>query len=127
MHLRLQGLTYKKIAEALGKSKSTIESWFCEDERFKKEFQKLKDETIEQARNILINFAPEAAKHLISIAKGERLGRGVKNMLDANIDILDRVGLKPVEKQEIEHSTDPEKPVKFIAEWGSTGNESSQD
>lgn len=102
MDLRLQGMTYKVISIQLGKSVRTIESWFGMDDLFKAEFQRIQEENIERARNILINYAPESARNMIAIASGDKQGRGVKNMLDANINILDRVGLKPVEKQEMD-------------------------
>jgi uncharacterized protein YjcR len=106
MRLRLQGMTYKQIAEKLNKSSRAIISWFCEDDLFKEEFEKMQTESVERARMLLVDYAPDAATNLIRLASGAEKGKGSKIMLDANIDILNRVGLKPVEKQEIDMKTD---------------------
>lgn len=95
-------MTYKEIARELGKPERTIFTWFFENKKFKREFEKLKAECLERARNLLLGYGVKAAYNLIRIAEGEERGRGSKVMLDANINILDRIGLKEPEKQELD-------------------------
>jgi len=120
MRLRLEGLTYREIGERLGKSEKTIAQWFGTDDLFKEEFARLHEETVERARAILVNYAPEGAWNLVKMARGEMKGKGSRIQLEANIDILNRVGLKAPEKQQIEHSGPDGGPlqVEFVAEWG---------
>jgi len=120
MRLRLEGLSYREIGEQLGKSEKTIAQWFGTDDLFKEEFGRLHEETVERARAILVNYAPEGAFNLVKMARGEFKGKGSRIQLEANIDILDRVGLKAPDKQQIEHSGPEGGPVQveYVAEWG---------
>lgn len=118
MELRLKGLTITEIAKELNQRRSTIESWFYKNESFMHEYKMIREETIERARNILIGYGVEAAKNVIAIAEGNKKTGSVsaRTQLDANKDILDRIGLKPVEKQEVKAEIDHN--AEFIAEFG---------
>jgi transposase len=126
MQLRLEGLTIKQIAERLGKGHDTIHKWFYAREDFREAFSKLKEETVQRAFHILVNHAPDAARSVVDLSKGKakksKDGSKVsaRTQLDAAKDILDRVGLKPVERQQVEATVDQK--TEYVAEWGTTTN-----
>lgn len=93
MQMRLNGSTIKEIAKALNKSEAAVRDWFYRDELFKQEFEKIKEESIERAKEVLINAAPEAAKRLVQLMYQQRGGQ--VNLQAAN-SILDRIGLKEI-------------------------------
>lgn len=93
MQMRLNGSTIKEIAKALNKSEAAVRDWFYRDELFKQEFEKIKEESIERAKEILINAAPEAAKRLVQLMYQQRGGQ--VNLQAAN-SVLDRIGLKEI-------------------------------
>jgi IS30 family transposase len=117
MALRLQGLTIKEIAQELKQRESTVKNWFYRNETFMAEYEEIRRENVERARNILIGYGPQAAKNVVSIAEGSKKPGNVsaRTQLDANTDILDRIGLKPVEKQEVKAELDHN--AEFVAEF----------
>jgi IS30 family transposase len=117
MALRLQGLTIKEIAQELKQRESTIKNWFYRNEAFMTEYEAIRKESVERARDILVGYGPQAAKNIVSIAEGNKKPGNVsaRTQLDANMDILDRIGLKPVEKQEVKAELDHN--AEFIAEF----------
>jgi IS30 family transposase len=117
MALRLQGLTIKEIAQELKQRESTVKNWFYRNEAFMTEYEAIRKESVERARDILVGYGPQAAKNIVSIAEGNKKPGNVsaRTQLDANMDILDRIGLKPVEKQEVKAELDHN--AEFIAEF----------
>ena len=117
MALRLQGLTIKEIAQELKQRESTVKNWFYRNEAFMTEYEAIRKESVERARDILVGYGPQAAKNIVSIAEGNKKPGNVsaRTPLDANMDILDRIGLKPVEKQEVKAELDHN--AEFIAEF----------
>ncbi|MBA4495112.1 hypothetical protein ACFO25_09975 [Paenactinomyces guangxiensis] len=119
MRLRLEGCTIDEIAEKLKKKRTTVHSWFYKNKSFMAEYEVIRNENVEQARDILLVYAPEAARNIVALAEGKKKGQGrdvsARTQLDANADILDRVGLKPVEKQEVKAEIDHS--AEFLAEF----------
>jgi transcriptional regulator len=117
MELRLQGLTIKEIAQKLEQRQSTVKNWFYQNEAFMTEYEAIRKESVERARDILIGYGPQAAKNVINLANGSKQPGPVsaRTQLDANKDILDRIGLKPIEKQEVKAELDHN--AEFIAEF----------
>ena len=97
MFLRLQGLQYREIAAKFGVAEITVRNWFCLDDLFRAEFERLKNELIEEAKHSLISAAPKAVKKLIELLDVDN----PKIALEAAKDLLDRIGMKPVEKSEV--------------------------
>lgn len=117
MELRLQGYTIAEIAKELDRRLSTVQSWFYKNEAFMTEYEAIRKESVERARDILIGYGPQAAKNVINLANGNKNPGPVsaRTQLDANKDILDRIGLKPIEKQEVKAELDHN--AEFIAEF----------
>lgn len=117
MALRLQGLTIKEIAQELKQRESTVKNWFYRNEAFMTEYEAIRKESVERARDILIGYGPQAAKNVINLANGNKNPGPVsaRTQLDANKDILDRIGLKPIEKQEVKAELDHN--AEFVAEF----------
>lgn len=117
MELRLSGLTINEIAKELGQRQTTVHSWFYKNTTFMSEYEAIRQENIDRAKNILLSYAINAARNVIELAEGNKKPGNVsaRTQLDANTDILDRVGLKPVEKQEVKAELDHN--AEFIAEF----------
>lgn len=98
MALRLTGSTIDEIAVAINKKPATVDNWFYRDETFRKEFEERRNKHIERAKDILEAAAPKAAERMLELIKEK--GKNAKVALGAAKDILDRAGLKPVDKHE---------------------------
>lgn len=94
-----EGKTWKFVQDDIGVANTTLARW-----KKAPEFQARIDEHIEamvgEARRILNQYATRAAK---TVAELTVIGLpGHSTRLAAAKDILDRVGLKPVEKQQVQ-------------------------
>jgi len=101
-------LTQKEIAEKLNTTEVTVSRW-----KQKEEFRKaIEDFTAEMKKDIerkLMSMAPEALRQLRKLlnAKSEMV------RLQAIKDVLDRLDIKPADKQDIDLKTDMEIVVKL--------------
>lgn len=96
MTARLLGLTYGQIGAELKRSESTVAQWFI-DPLFRAEYEALCARETEAAQAVLFQAATEAAKTQIGLL-------GAHSEMVAHLaakDILDRVGLRPVERQDV--------------------------
>jgi hypothetical protein len=115
-----EGKTLREISEALGVPHSTVRSWFYENSKIKAEIEEIRAETIDRAYDALVNAAHDAASKIVQMVRGQwdkkqNGGISARSQLDACKDLLDRVGLKPVERQEIKQEITN---VEYVAEWG---------
>ena len=111
-------LLQQEIAQQLKITPQTLVNW-----KKNEEFMKLIDEFLdaivtEQLRDLkrISRKATTTLEKLLD-AKSEMV------RFNAATDILDRVGLKPVEKQETKHEGKIE-TVQYVAEWGGDGGNS---
>lgn len=93
MYLRINGASIKEIAATLNKHEQTIRDWFYNQELFKEEYERMKDESLERAKNILVGAGPAAAKRLVDLLHQQR---GGQVNLNAAESILNRIGLKEI-------------------------------
>lgn len=102
MVLRMEGYSYRDIAELIHSSPVTVRGWFANDLLFRDTFNELAQEYVEQARAIIRNAAPDAAKRIVELQDNE----SGSVALNAARDVLDRAGLKPSDQIEanIRHS-----------------------
>lgn len=95
--LKLSGVPVAEIAEAVGRSYYTIRNWFYEAGPVREEWERLRQERIAHAQDIIIGSAPRAAERIRELMETEGTVA-----LGAAKDTLDRAGLKPTER--LEHS-----------------------
>jgi hypothetical protein len=96
-----ESATIVEAAAAAGVTRKTIHEWLHSPE-FRARVDEHLDEVISAARSILRRNAVAAAQQLVNLhAHGHNM-HGVK--LAASKDILDRVGLKPVQEVKQENS-----------------------
>lgn len=95
MLLHCQGMLIDQIAEQIGRSPGTVENWFYRDKTFRTEYEKFKQEYIEDvtktARERMQGAADEAMQTLLILMANSESDR---IRLDAAKDILDRTGFK---------------------------------
>ena len=95
MLLHCQGMNYEQIAEQVGVAPSTVENWFYRDTTFRAEYEKFKQEYIEDitktAKERMQKAADEAMQTLLILMANSESDR---IRLDAAKDILDRTGFK---------------------------------
>lgn len=101
--LLAQGVTYAAIEKEHGISHTSVARWKKEP-AFASRVDELLDEVVSEARRILRRNATAAAQQLVNLQAHGHAMHGVK--LAASKDILDRVGLKPV--QEVKQETNGE-------------------
>lgn len=95
MILYLEGKTHAEIGAELNRSQTTIDHWFI-DPTFREVYDALCTERRESAFARIYEAAPDAAAVMQRLKKGN----GMVAYMAAK-DILDRAGLKPVEKQQL--------------------------
>lgn len=100
MTLRLSGLTYAEISAELNRTPNTVRDWFNNEPVFRDEFAAATAESIDRARTIIRNAAPDAARNLLALMLSEHQATA----LGAVKDILDRSGLKPDSKMDVTHA-----------------------
>lgn len=95
MLLHAQGMSIEQIAEQVSRSPGTVENWFYRDENFRAEYEKFKQEYIEDitktAKERMQKAADEAMQTLLILMANSESDR---IRLDAAKDILDRTGFK---------------------------------
>lgn len=97
MAYRLQGLTYEEIAVKVDRTVDTIRNWFHRDHTFRAAFEELKAEVIERAKERLVMNSEKAALKLVELLKSQTPFEA----MGAAKDILDRAGLKPPDKRDL--------------------------
>lgn len=97
IEMRLEGMTYREIAEGLGFGHSTVKQWFREPV-MKQAMAELTQETIDGIKAKLVKGAEQAAQTLLKISSSDEINPTV---FYAARDILDRIGLKAGSKVEL--------------------------
>ncbi|MDV4829901.1 phBC6A51 family helix-turn-helix protein [Enterococcus faecium] len=94
-----------EIAKELGVSECTIGKWTLHDEKY----AKIANEVAQRYFGDLVGDSIETIRKLVMSARSEKV------RLEAAKDILDRAGLKPVDKLDASHDVNMEI---VIGEWG---------
>ncbi|MFA6770669.1 MAG: hypothetical protein WCR71_05800, partial [Bacteroidales bacterium] len=89
MALKLKGFTMEQIAEVTGKSKNYLAQLFYTNNIFRDEWEALKEERINAAKDFLSNLAVDATRTLSGLLKSD----SDMAQLGAAKTILDRVGI----------------------------------
>jgi orotate phosphoribosyltransferase-like protein len=95
MALRLSGLTFEEIGREVRRSPNTVRYWF-QQESFRQAYEQIKAEQVAVAEDILMQAGPRAARRIVELLDDQG-----SVALHAAKDVLDRVGLKPVERREV--------------------------
>jgi hypothetical protein len=118
MQLRLAGSHYAEIADTVQRSVATVRNWFQDDPLFRAEYEVRKAELRDGARDILFSAGYEAARALVKLLTDE----SGKVVLGAAAEILNRIGLKPTDKVQVEMEM-RRKAEKLAGELGLDVNE----
>jgi hypothetical protein len=103
--------TIVDAAKAAGVTRETIHRWMKHPE-FKQRVDEYLDEVVSAARQILRRNAAAAAAQLVNLHAYGNAMHSVK--LAASKDILDRVGLKPVQEVKQENSGETTIRVRYV-------------
>lgn len=97
MALRLSGMSYSDISEAIGVPQATIKNWFYKDILFSEAYKAAKAEAIERAKEVLQQAGPAAAQKIVELMNHDS---GAVALAAAK-EVLDRIGLKSPERHEV--------------------------
>lgn len=109
--LLAQGKTWKEIEEQNGLSHSSVAMWVKHQE-FQDRIAEHIESFVSDARKILQRAATNAARTVVQLNEWGLPGHSTR--LAAAKDILDRVGLKPPDKQQVESTGDVTITVRYV-------------